>query len=156
ILGLDSNNVSVGPNVFPVGVRVSNTGNATATNVRTDYGWDSANSFINLNSATTIAMGSLAPGASVDAYYNVAVTRNASAYPTARRYHATATADGLSTVSTPTPRELYIEHLVSQNRNAVDGISGAQIVNVGQTYQYVLNSHTAPGGYQQLESFLTL
>src|SRR5262249_3919848 len=48
------------------------------------------------------------------------------------------------------------ERLVSQNRNAVDGISGSQTVNVGQTYQYVLNSHTAPGGYEQLESFLTL
>src|SRR5262245_40302947 len=32
-IGLDSNNVNVGPNVFPVGVRIRNIGDATATGV---------------------------------------------------------------------------------------------------------------------------
>lgn len=33
IIGLDSNNVNVGPNHFPVGARVCNTGDAPATNL---------------------------------------------------------------------------------------------------------------------------
>ena len=33
VIGLDSNNVHVGPDSFPVGARVCNVGNASATNV---------------------------------------------------------------------------------------------------------------------------
>src|SRR5678816_3685692 len=32
MMGLDSNDVTKGPNVFPVGVRIANTGDVTATN----------------------------------------------------------------------------------------------------------------------------
>ena len=48
IVGLDSNNVNVGPNNFPVGARVCNTGDAVATNVVSNFVWDSADPFINL------------------------------------------------------------------------------------------------------------
>ena len=33
VIGLDSNDVTTGPNLFPVGVRVCNTGDADVTNV---------------------------------------------------------------------------------------------------------------------------
>src|SRR5262249_51517365 len=71
IIGLDSNNVTAGPDTFPVGVRVANTGNAAATNVQTNYVWDSTNSFINLLGPATSTVGTLAPGASADIIYNV-------------------------------------------------------------------------------------
>src|SRR5687768_8826178 len=48
IVGLDSNNVNVGPNNFPVGARVCNTGDAVATNVTSSFVWDSADPYINL------------------------------------------------------------------------------------------------------------
>src|SRR5258705_1157225 len=65
VIGLDSNNVSVGPNNFPVGVRVCNTGDVTATNVTATFVWDSADAFINLRSGSlsTLSVTTLAAGA---------------------------------------------------------------------------------------------
>ncbi|HEV8579345.1 MAG TPA: DUF11 domain-containing protein [Thermoanaerobaculia bacterium] len=168
IIGLDSNNVNVGPNHFPVGARICNTGDAAATNVTSAFVWDSANPLINLRSGTltdfnATPVPSLAPAACHDFYYEVEVTRNPAAYDTTRRYHITATADVIGTVSTPTPRELYVEHLVSQARNHVTDVklNGTSVPNggmmtlvVGQTYTIDLVGSTATNGYEQLESFI--
>ena len=51
-------------------------------------------------------------------YFEVEVNRVAGAYDTTRRYHITAI-DTSGTASSPTPRELYVEHLISQNRNGI-------------------------------------
>ena len=53
VVGLDSNNVTVGPNLFPVGARVCNTGATAATNVASTFVWDSANALINLRTGWT-------------------------------------------------------------------------------------------------------
>src|SRR5690349_22658926 len=68
IIGLDSNNVNVGPNNFPVGARVCNTGDVTATNVTSSFVWDSADPYINLRtgSLTTLSAPSLVAGACTD------------------------------------------------------------------------------------------
>ncbi len=154
VIGLDSNKVTDGPDTFMVGTRVCNTGNMDATNVVANFVWDSANTYINLSGASSLSIAALTAGTCTDFYYNVLITRNSAAYNTNRGYHITAAADGLAAVSTPTPRQLFVEKLVSQNRNAVTTISGATTVVVGQTYQYVVNSSTATGGYEQLEAFL--
>src|SRR5215217_2228975 len=49
VVGLDSNNVNVGPNQFVTGVRVTNlSSNEAATNVTSTFAWDSSNANINL------------------------------------------------------------------------------------------------------------
>jgi LPXTG-site transpeptidase (sortase) family protein len=170
IIGLDSNNVNVGPNNFPVGARVCNTGDTVATNVSSSFVWDSADPYINLRSGSlsTFSVTSLAVGACTDFYYEVTVTRNAAAYDHTRRYHITATADTLGVVSTPTPRELYVEHLISQNRNTVSDVQygttlagltsvasgGTMSLVVGNTYYIRLVGATATQGYEQIESFI--
>jgi uncharacterized repeat protein (TIGR01451 family) len=168
VIGLDSNDVNVGPNHFPVGARVCNTGDAPATNVTSAFVWGSANPLVNLRPGTLANFNaspvpSLAPADCQDFYYEVEVTRDPAAYDTTRRYHITATADGLGTVSTPTPRELYVEHLISQSRNHVldmrlNGISvpegGTMTLLVGQTYIIDLVGSTATNGYEQIESFI--
>src|SRR6266545_467947 len=154
VVGLDSNNVTTGPDTFMVGARVCNTGSTAATNVVSNFVWDSTSTYINLNGASTLLVASLAAGACTDFYYNVVITRNSAAYNKTSSYHITAVADTLATISTPTPRQLYVEKLVSQNRNTVASVSGPTSVVVGQTYQYVVNSSTATGGYEQLEAFL--
>jgi uncharacterized repeat protein (TIGR01451 family) len=156
IIGLDSNNVTVGPNSFQVGSRVCNTGAATLNNVVGNFVWDSSNIYINLSGSATNRARTLAAGACVDFYYPVAVTRTSAAYNTTRRYHMTASADGVGAVSTPTPRELYAEKLISQRRNTVTSNTGPSSVTVGQTYQYTLVASTATQGYEQLEAFLDL
>lgn len=157
VVGLDSNKINDGPNVFPVGARICNTSGSTVSNVTANFIWDSTNIYINLDIGTpsSLTFSTLVAGACNDAYFNVAVTRTTAAYNAARRYHITATV-GSTTVSTPTPREIYVEKLVSQNRNSVNSIVGPSTVYVGQTYNYTVNASTATNGYEQLEAFLSL
>jgi len=156
VIGLDSNNVNVGPNTFQSGARVCNAGGTTVNNVRGDFIWESTNAFINLNGSSIVMARTLAPGSCVDFYYPITVTRTASAYNTARRYRITASGDSTSSVSTPTPRELYVERILSQARNTVTSIVGPSTVYVGQTYNYTINADTATQGYPQIETFLNL
>ncbi|HEX8146119.1 MAG TPA: hypothetical protein VF591_02865 [Pyrinomonadaceae bacterium] len=156
IIGLDSNNTAVGPNSFQVGSRVCNTGATTLNNVVGNFVWDSSNVYVDLSGSATNRARFLAAGACIDFYYPVAVTRTSAAYDTTRRYHMTASADGVAAVSTPTPRELYVEKLISQGRNTVTSITGPSSVTVGGVYQYTLVASTATQGYEQLEAFLDL
>lgn len=174
VIGLDSNNVNVGPSDFPVGARVCNTTGSAVTGVTAKFAWDSANALINNRPGTntTISLGDLADGACTDAYFEVRVSRNVSAYDTTRRYHieVTSTTTGTAVFSSPTPRELYVEHLISQSRNNVndvqlssDGLTfgsvapgGTMTLTVGNTYWIKLVGATATNGYNQLESFINL
>jgi uncharacterized repeat protein (TIGR01451 family) len=161
VIGLDSNRETDGPARYPVGVRICNTGTTTATNVTSAFTWDSSNAYLSLVGSASQTHGDLAGSACSEVEYEVDVQRAAAAKDTARRFHVTASADGVSSVSTPTPRELYIESLVSQGRNNVDGITGAgglgtpapTSVLVGQSYTYQLFSSTSTT-YPQLATFL--
>jgi uncharacterized repeat protein (TIGR01451 family) len=156
VIGLDSNNVNAGPDTYQIGARVCNTGGAAVSNLVGTFVWDSANIYVNLSGNNPITFSSLAAGACTDFYFPVTITRTSLAHNTARRYHITASATGQATVSTPTPRELYVEKIISQNRNSVNSITGPTTVYVGQTYNYTVNASTATQGYEQLEAFLNL
>ena len=151
VIGLDSNNTTVGPDLFPIGVRVVS--GAAITNLTINFVWDSVNTNVNLDGLSTINAGTTGAGVSRDFYFLVRITRTSAAYNTKRSYHITAS-DGVTTVSTPTPRELYVEKLVSQNRNSVTSISGPSTVYVGGTYTVTLTANTATNGYEQLEAYL--
>ncbi len=183
VIGLDSNDVTSGPNRFPVGARACNPvgSGATFTNVEANFVWENGGT-TNDDTYIKIRPGSLdpiplsvdlAPGDCYDFYFEVEVTRDANAYNETRRYRIDVNYnDGAAqTESTPTPRELFIEHLISQNRNATDnvyygnvgdpigsmenvGAGGTLTLAVGQTYDIVLDAHTATQGYNQLESFI--
>lgn len=167
VVGLDSNDVAVGPNVFPVGARVCNTGTTTLSGYRTRFVWDTTSSYLTRTSAEYLDVPTLAPGACQDMFNEVTVTRNAAAYNQSARYHIDLL-NGAGTVvlATPTPREIFVERLISQNRNSVDEIrvngtpvplgSGSVAVNEGQTYTIQMVAHTATQGYEQLEQFLGL
>jgi len=82
VIGLDSNNVNVGPNHFPIGVRVCNVGDVTATNVKSTFNFESGDPYIgdpyvNLRSGTyqsyTADGIDLAPASCVDFYYEVQI-----------------------------------------------------------------------------------
>lgn len=167
IVGLDSNDPLSGPHLFPVGARICST---TATsNVSVNFVWDSANAFVALRpgSQSTITLPSIGAGGCADAYFEVDVTRNAAAFDTTRRYRVTAT-DGTGTASTPAPRELYVEHLISQNRNSISGLrygptpasltpvaaGGSLSLVVGSTYTIEVSGGTATQGYEQFEAFV--
>jgi len=169
IIGLDSNDELTGPNHFPIGARVCNNGDEVATNVTSEFVWDSTNNYINLRSGSlsaftgAFAVPTLAVGECVDFYYEVEIERDDLARETSREYHITATADTLGVVSTPIPRKLYVEYLISQSRNAtmdvlLDGVSvpagGTMALVVGETYEIELVATTATQGYNQIENFI--
>jgi Bacterial Ig domain len=152
VVGLDSNSPTSGPNQFPVGVRVCNTGSSSATNTATSFVWDTANANIGIAESPTRSLGTLAAGACHDVYYTAVITPTNAAYNTTRRYHVSAGADSVATVSTPTPRELFVEKLVSQNRNSFISMTGPTSVRVGSTVTYTVTTKTATNGYEQLVS----
>lgn len=156
VLGLDSNDPTTGPNLYPVGARVCNKGSSTASGVVARLVLASGSSYITPTGPTSLSKGSLAPGACADAYFAVTVTRTKAAYDATRGVRIVASATGVPAVSTPSPRELYVEHLISQNRNTVLSLTGPTTVYVGGTYRYTLVSQTAPGGYEQLENHINL
>ena len=174
VVGLDSNNPLVGPNNFPVGARVCNAGPGPATNVAATFLWDdllnkyTGNNYINLRTGSldSLSTASIAAGSCYDFYFEVSVTRqpvSGTSYDKTRRYHIQATADGGVSVSSPTPREMYVEHLISQNRNSttnvlLDGVSipagGTMSLMVGNAYTIQLVGSTATQGYNQIETFI--
>src|SRR5437762_3261034 len=167
IVGLDSNSPTTGPRFFPIGARICSS--VATTNVSVNFVFDSANANVNLRagSPNTILLPSIGAGGCADAYFEVDVTPVPAAYDTTRRYHITAT-DVSGTASSPTPRELYVEHLISQSRNSISDVKfgpnigsltsvapgGAMNLVVGNTYAIQLLGGTATQGYNQFESFI--
>jgi LPXTG-site transpeptidase (sortase) family protein len=186
VVGLDSNDTSAGPNLFPVGVRVCNATSATITNITPSFAWatdatSAANaSFIYLRPGsygTSIpypTIPTLAAGACTDVYYEVEINRNqvggVYAYDKTRRYTISVSGtynSGTVTATSPAPREIYVEHLISQNRNATFSVEldsgsgfvpvpagGTMALMVGNTYNIKLIGNTATQGYEQIESFI--
>jgi hypothetical protein len=170
IIGLDSNSPATGPHLFPVGARVCT--DAPTGDLNVDFVWDSANPYIDLRAGTagSLVLAPLAASECADAYFEIDVAQDAAAFETTRRYHIAATdsADTQITATTPTPRQLFVEHLISQNRNAVTGIEygpdagsltavpfgGAMNMVIGNTYVVKLYGGTATQGYNQFESFI--
>ena len=172
VIGLDSNNpTTAGPDTFPVAARICNiggVGGAAATNVTANFAWIAGSAVINLVGASTINYGTLTSGVAppsqytiqnipancADYYFNVQITRSAASFNQTRQFVITATSTNAASVATPSPREIYVEKLVSQNRNSVLAISGPTSVFVGDTVTYVYTTKTATGGYEQLENFI--
>lgn len=166
IIGLDSNTPTLGPYRFPVGARVCNTGGTTQT-VTATFNWGDANTtYINLRTGSPSSYSfDIAANSCGNAMFEVEVTRSASSYDQTRPYSITVGNASVGYVTTPTPRQLYVEHLVSQSRNGVTsvalngstvGFGGSMNLLVGSTYNITLNGFTATQGYEQLEAFINL
>ncbi|HKG15187.1 MAG TPA: hypothetical protein VKB12_17825, partial [Pyrinomonadaceae bacterium] len=162
VIGLDSNKWSQGdgPDTFQIGARACNVGATAVANITGTFLWDSSNPYINLatGAANPVTYASLPVGTCTDFYFPVTVSRVNTVFTTnpSRRYHITVSGTGVSSVSTPTPRELYVQQLLSQSRNTVVSITGPTNVYVGQSYTFRLIADTATQGYDQLEAFINL
>ena len=182
VIGLDSNDVSVGPNNFPVGVRACNpAGNSvTFTDIEADFVWmtggtETTDNLIRLRPGSLDPIQpspaiNLDPGDCTDFYFEVEIERNSSAFNKTRRYRIDITYDdpdtvGIDTVSTVTPREIYVEQLISQSRNSTTDVvlgttsippGGTMALVVGETYNIRLEASTATNGYEQIQSFVRI
>lgn len=167
IIGLDSNNPTVGPRHFPVGTRACS--DVATTNVDVTLNFTSANPFVDIRpgSQSTLNFPNIAGGGCVDAYFEVDVMQIPAAFDTTRRYRIDAV-DGTGTYSSPTPREVYVEHLISQSRNSITNVrygpnpanltavppGGSLNLVVGNTYTIELSGGTATQGYEQFQAFI--
>ncbi|MFO7764059.1 MAG: hypothetical protein R6V61_10035 [Wenzhouxiangellaceae bacterium] len=172
VVGLDSNRPTTeGPNLFPVGAEVCS---ATATsNLQVEMVWDDPDDswiFSRPGSLTSLTFDEMAPGECIDAYFEIEVARSAGAFEQFRPYRIIAS-DGSTTVETPDTRAIYVERLVSQNRNTTSlirwgraadqsdwqvlGEGGGLNLEVAETYFIELTTDTSTA-YEQLQSFLTL
>jgi hypothetical protein len=166
VVGLDSNSPSSAslPHVYPVGARVCNTGTTAATNVSAKWTWGDTSGTNTIDQAfngpaqnTAQTIGTLAGGACQDVYFNVDVKQSGgnSSKTHNQNQNIVITADGgLSATET---REVYVESLVSQNRNTVKAWAGAGGCNltysvcdpapthvyVGQQYTFKLYAQTS-------------
>ncbi len=162
VMGLDSNKPATeGPNQFPMGVKVCNTSLVAATNVRATFNWLSANTFINLTAGTLpmYSTASLAMGKCANFYFNITITRNTAAWNTTRNFNISVLADSSNGPDsldgiTPANRQIYVEKLISQNRNGVYSITGPSTVAINNTYNFTVTGFTATGGYGEWEGFL--
>lgn len=173
VVGLDSNRPLDGPKDFPVGVRVCNSGTTASGPVAVTLVWDTTPSpnHINLLAGlpNPLTLPAIAPGACSDAYFQAVVTQDAAAYLAARRFHVVASDSVAPSVQTSV-RELFVEYLVSQNRNSVTDVlygpdpatltsvaaGGSMSLTVGRTYALQVKGQTATQGYNQIEEFITL
>jgi len=124
-VGLSNNTsgLSTGPERFPVGVRVCNSSSSALSNVRTSFAWNTANSYVALESPAGINLDSLDAGKCADAYYTVVLSKNSAAWDTARKYQITVQADGGVSAVTALNRQIYVEKM-STTANAISKISG--------------------------------
>ncbi|HSG25252.1 MAG TPA: hypothetical protein VLA32_03980, partial [Anaerolineales bacterium] len=188
VIGLDSNDVTDGPEDFPVGVRACNPDPAvTFTDVEADFVWltggtQTDDTYIRLRPGSLDPIQpnpqvDLAPDECHDFYFEVELERDSAAYDQTRRYRIDVTyfdpdLGSVQTVSTPTPREIYVERLVSQNRNSVNDvqladhtadcstasytsvpIGGTMVLRSGESYCIKMVGSTATNGYEQIETF---
>lgn len=167
VVGLKSNGATdpTGPNTYLVGARVCNTGTSPAVNVQADFIWDSSNTYVNLEGASSLSLellpngvgyyahnqGYPTPAHCADFYYNIVVSRTTAAFYTQRLYRIGVSADNYAgTAYTPSNRGIYVEKFVSQARNSVASVTGPSQVYVGRTYEFTVTGSTATQGYEQL------
>ncbi|MCC6129442.1 MAG: hypothetical protein IT186_05900 [Acidobacteria bacterium] len=159
-VGLDSNNVTAGPQHFPVGARVCAVGGAV-TNVKSEFikvDWSGAGTCTDQLSGLTGPCVDLRPGTlqkytanginldstgvsnpkCYDFYYEAEVKRDTNAYYKQGLYKVQATGTvGVSTTVTVDGPDRYIgaEYLISQSRTSITGIKyGTTIPATGPPY----------------------
>ena len=158
VVGLDGVDVNRGPNTFPVGARICNTGDSAATNVSVGFLWaeEDPSPLISLVGPSEFEYPSLANGSCLDVYFTIAVTRDTSAYGAASGYYIAVTEnDNAASVKyTPGNREIFVERLTPSSSLSITGITGPTTLMVGQTYQFEVTSSTDNGRYEQLEHYL--
>jgi hypothetical protein len=155
LFGLDSNKPETdGPNIFPIGIRVTNTGGSAATNV-----FATASFILTLNSnvsylgPSTLFVSSLAIGASHDFYFQVQFVRLKSVIGQKFTYAVGVQADNACAISLSGLHTETIQSLVSQNRNAVTLTGCSGNINVGDIFQCTLTGSTSSNNFNALRTW---
>ena len=168
VVGLDSNNVNVGPNLYPVGAKLCN---KTGSNINPTLTWrwhDIDATALNITGPTRYTVTNFAATASPEtlsytdllpaneciyAFWSVQVTRASASYFKTRKFSISASASiggSTETVNTDSNIALQVEKLVSQARNDVISLNtSGSLTNLGDTATITLVGKTSTA-YEQL------
>ena len=144
IIGLDNNDVTVGPNRYLIQVHVNN-GLTPATNVsaKLTFGAGSGLIHLALGQSDTVNLGDMAPNTSKDVFFLVEVDRNSAAYYKTRNYTVTLYENGIPTGNTINGL-LEVQPILSQNRNNIGSISVSNpSPSLGDTFAVTVVSSTS-------------
>ncbi|HET6794575.1 MAG TPA: DUF11 domain-containing protein, partial [Acidimicrobiales bacterium] len=165
VIGLDSNRPQKStPHVFPVAARFCNTGAAlTGAYAQLSLTASGNSSTIDYSGPSTGPTLNLAAGACTDAFFHVQVNQSSQSFGQTDGYTLALKDSGGTAVASRTGT-LYVQKLISQNRNSVTAITSPACDSsamsctfaTGGTYTITLWSHSAPNGFEQSESFLDL
>jgi LPXTG-site transpeptidase (sortase) family protein len=147
-VGIGDPNPSLGPNVFPVGARVCNTGDAAATDLTVTFRWETTSENIDLAGPGSFTSPSLAANSCRDFYFYVRIVRSAGSAEAAREYVIEAESSQAGPVTTDSPREIYVERLSPSTNLTTLSIEGPTQVVVGQMVDYIVESTLAVDFYQ--------
>jgi len=152
-VGLDSNNQTVGPQDYPVGIRVLNTGTTDSGPVSAAFQFTSANANINLLDQASVTTTTIPANDYIDFYFTVRLNRTAAVFDTSRAYQITVTGGDIpgSLIKTDT---LFAERLVSQQSNDVLDLVGPDTISAGETRTFILTAMTQNSGRDQVEQFV--
>jgi large repetitive protein len=124
----------MGPNVFPVGVRLFSVGDTTATDLSAEFAFTTANANVTVDLPSTVTIESLPSGAQADVYFNVRIAPLAAAWNTSREFQVTVTGSNFSPAVSSAPREVFVEKPASTGENftykANDGDSDSNAATV--------------------------
>jgi LPXTG-site transpeptidase (sortase) family protein len=157
VVGLDANDVSQGSNIYSIGARICNNGDAAATNMTVGFFWDATNPYINLTNPENneLLFPTLPIDTCTDVYFPIVITRNINAYDSSASFYLAVSAENISApLYSPGNREIYVERLTAVPNLSVTNLTGPTRVLVGQTYEYVVTSNTGTEYYEQLVHFL--
>lgn len=157
-VGLDSNNVNDGPNLYIIQTHVTNNGTTTAKNISATINLQNTGgtSYINLKTGenTTKYLGDIAPGETKDLFYQIEVTRHKNAYGTSRGYTINVFEDGTSTgTMTGTLRVVPKNNgLIDQERNEIISINASNTTpQVGDIFTVTVVAKTSSSNYDFVE-----
>lgn len=127
IIGLDSNKpVDKGFDSFLIQIHITDISDGeNGLGVIADFQWTSSNSYIDLhiNETTTKTLGDIIDGGVKEVFYHVKVARDKNTWSTSRSYSINISGTNFS--SQKITGTLYVEKLVSQNRNYVISITSS-------------------------------
>jgi LPXTG-site transpeptidase (sortase) family protein len=152
VIGLDGTDVNAGPNEFPVGARVCNTGDGrTSNDLTAEFAFTTTNERISLVNDAEQTFPALDAGDCQEIFYTVRVSRTAAAYGSSRDYTITVTS-GSATANIG--QRLRVEQLQPIGGSSTTDIKGPKTVEVGTSYQWTVTGETPAAGYPELAFFL--
>jgi len=161
IFGLDDEDMNLGPNTYPIGARVCNSGDEAAQNVEFSLVWEEENLNISEIGPASFNLTQLDATQCRDFYFQVMVNRTLASYNTSREFHFRLVSSNHSTIETEAPTEIYVQPYLNEENQPNDNMSsfiiaGPSTIELGQTVEFTGTSAVASPGMQQLMHLIEL